>query len=996
MFPPPKPSPSGPLDTLVWHPSVFTAPDAHSLSETLPHWLAKAAARWPDRPAVLLGEQSWTYADLARRAAGLAVEIDSATSTPGPVALVQSVGLDAIASWFACAMAGRAFLLLEPDHPPARLRELIEAAACPLVLCDHATSPALEILPQVDRLIPGGRPASLPAETRLEAHDPAMIFPTSGSTGVPKLVTYSATTLQVKAQSSRRLMQVPEGARVVIAGSHANYGFLHHACVFLLSGGALCLADLRAGGFAAVLQAIDRLGARHVRFTPSMFRAMAALPQARSALRALDAVRFSGEPLLVSDLDLARSVVKPACLIQNVYGSTESALFIWSSSDRPSEPDAAAGPTVPIGRLYPLASYALVPLEGSDGDDSTGALVIRSAYHALGDFRAGEIDQTRFPPCPGRPGERLHATGDIVRRLPDGQLVHLGRDGRMVKMRGHRVFLAEIEHHLRALAGITGAAVVERVERDSPVLYAFITTDAGPGTAEACRDQLAARLPPFMLPRAVSTVSRIPLMPGGKVDYPALLAQLPERPPARPVAQAATDDHGRLVHIWDSILWTGAHAHDADFLSLGGDSLKLMTLSLEIERAFGRALPLEDFLADSTLTRLAALLDIDTGAPAVPDQAGLQVRQVWPGRRPARGIALAMPGWHGKATAVPFGRAGLFPDHDLWAADYGLGSGSMRESQRWWRVALAIVEHIRSGAIPRPRIVFGYSFGGGLAWLVSRLLAGTPHCPEFVIMVDAAPLHRLPDFRPGEASRALARVSHVEPPPTLHIRREPLAAMGFASGSTSRWQAADRIGSVIELPTIDHLEMAQRDMLVLAARGVQAFLSGQSSDVSRHLPAPDIEGVRWHQLLSGRKTVTPAALDELIERTPARLIPTRLTALLHLSGQLGQQDTARALIDAAVQGSPHSKLIQYVRHRRHRAVRMLCPQDMPGWFPSSLAALDRALAGAQTSPPRPAPRPVRLLCLAVDASRAVFTAHRHRYADRLSAWVRSRSRTGRG
>ena len=235
------------LDNLVWHPSAFKAPDLSSVAESLPKWLGKASAQWHDLPAVLFGDQCWTYADLARRAAGLALDIRRATTIPGPVALVQSLGFDAIASWFACAIAGRAFLLLEPDQPSARLWELIETAACPLVLCDRVTTKGLGDLMQLKKLIPGHHLASLQLENCLGCSEPAMIFPTSGSEGASKLIAYSSTTLQVKAQSSRRLMQIPEGARVVIAGSHGNYGFLHHAFVFLLSGGALCLKFLGTG-----------------------------------------------------------------------------------------------------------------------------------------------------------------------------------------------------------------------------------------------------------------------------------------------------------------------------------------------------------------------------------------------------------------------------------------------------------------------------------------------------------------------------------------------------------------------------------------------------------------------------------------------------------------------------------------------------------------------------------------------------------------------------
>jgi acyl-coenzyme A synthetase/AMP-(fatty) acid ligase len=964
------------LDSLVWYSSVFTPPDLQSINESLPEWLGKASAQWPDLPSVFFGGECWTYADLARRAAGLALEIRTATTLPGPVALVQSLGFDAVASWFACAIAGRAFLLLEPDQPSARLQELIETAACPLVLCDGVTTKKLADLPQVAKLIPGDHLAAPQPANCLSSSEPAMIFPTSGSEGVPKLVTYSSTTLQVKAQSSRRLMQVPEGARVVIAGSHGNYGFVHHAFVFLLSGGAICLADVRTGGFGSVLRAINESGARHVRFTPSMFRKLAGQPEARSALRELAAVRFSGEPLLSTDLILAKSVLNPECLIQNIYGSTESALFIWSSSDDQLAANAASTPTVPIGRLYPLASCAIIPLDKGAGDESSGELVIRSAFHALGDFKRGGIDQARFPPWPGNPVERTYATGDIVRRLPDGIFIHLGRTGRMIKIRGQRVFPAEIENQLRGLAGVTGAAVIERVETDEPVLYAFITTDASQDLAEAPLQYLAKRLPVFMLPRAVLSVPQLPLMPGGKVDYQRLLRQIPNRPHDNPCGQTPMGNEGRLAKIWDRILWPGAHAQDADFLSLGGDSLKLMALSLEVEREFGRGLPLEEFLADSSLGHLARLLGIARDANAPPKPEGLHVRRVWPGMQPAKGIALAMPGWLGKAPAVVFGRAGLFADHDLWAADYEQSCGTMRDSRRWWKAARSIVEQIRSGAIPPPQIIFGYSFGGGLAWLVSRLLAGTRQRPHFVVIVDAVPIHRHPSFRPRQVSKALAPLWRMEPPPTLHIRRAPIAEGGFAAGSTGLWQKQDQIHMAINLPTIDHLEMTKWEMLTLAREGVEAFFKGQCSDITIQHNVPNLPGARLHQVLSGHQLMPPGELDELMDQTPTSTDVDKLILMLHLAGLSGHGNAVKALIQAAIEAAPQRKLMHYAYFRQKRRTNHLCPNDMPAFLPARLAELDKALSRSKQPSGRLAPRLLRFALLACDLLRAAITARR--------------------
>lgn len=961
-------------DNLVWHPSDFTPPEWQSVCETLPQSLEKASKKWPERPAIAMDDQTWSYADLASRAAGIASQIEAAAHAPGPIALVQSVGFDAIASWFACALAGRAFLLLEPDHPTTRLCQLIETAGCSLVLCDQGTEASLSGLPNLNLLLPDDSHAVLQGDRGLKAIDPSMIFPTSGSTGTPKLVTYSAITLQAKAQSSKRLMQVPEGARVVIAGSHGNYGFLHHAFVFLLSGGTLCLADLKTGGFGAVLRAIEFNGALHARFTPSMFRKLAALPQASAALRKLDAVRFSGEPLLSSDLQLAQSSLKPESLIQNVYGSTESALFIWSSSD--SQAPSSAGLTVPMGRLYPLASWAIVPLRDNEKDTCTGELVIRSAFHALGDFQDGQIDQTRFPLWHVNSHERLYFTGDIVRSQPDGYLIHLGRSGRMVKLRGHRVFLAEIEQHLRALHGVTEAVVIERVEDGSSVLYGFITADTGqPLRLDPCK-QLAERLPDYMVPRTVLEVPHIHLLPGGKVDHQKLVAQLPEWKNDELDKQPTNEDACRLIEVWDSVLWPGAHTHDSDFLALGGDSLKLMALSLEIERVFGRSMPLDDFLADSTLHNLAALLDIEWGISAEPEHKGLRFRRVWPGRQPSKGIALAMPGWNGKAVAVPFGRAGLFRDYDLWAADFDFDGGTMRDSQRWWQAAQAIVERIRSGSVPAPQLIFGYSFGGGLAWLVSRLLAGTPQCPRFVVMVDSAPLHRLRSFRPNRAVRALSRIASSKSPITLHIKRTPLSGSSIVAGSTTLWRDSDQINMRINLPTIDHLEMVQRDMLALAADGVQAFLSGQCSEISVHEHVSGLKGSRLHHLLSGQGKPTTQELEKLLDNASVTCLNgDQLLTLMRLNMLHGKQERAPILIETAVRCTPQSRFMQYAQRRLERDTSFLCPSDMPNFLPASLAAVDMALAMPEASTISPAPKPLRLVCLAYDIGCAVLKAH---------------------
>lgn len=925
-------------ENLVWHETPFAKPDADRVHEALPLALARTCQLWPERTAVLHEARRFSFQDLACRAAGLAQEIQASCAAPGPVALLQSVGFDAVAAWFACAIAGRPFLLLEPGQPPHRLLELIESAACTLLVCDALTLASLPSGLAVRTMISDGRSSHLNLDEVLGADEPAMIFPTSGSTGSPKLVTYSAATLQAKVQASIALMQVPLGARVLIAGSHGNYGFLHHAMVFLLSGGTVCLADIKKWGFSALSDAVLRLEARHVRFTPSMFRNFATLPDAKDVLSCLDAVRFSGEPLLMSDIELARKILNPNCLIQNVYGSTESALFIYHCDD--TDP---VGATVPMGQIYPFSCYALRPIDESSTDIDTGELLIRSYYQALGDWKPDAIESERFPPfAPGSP-ERLYATGDLVRRLPDGQLLHLGRIGRMAKIRGQRVYLSEVENNLRSIPGVTGAAVIEDQRSSSSLLYGFITRNEA--FNEDPRKWLAHRLPDFMIPAGIEVIKTIPLLAGGKVDYKALTTRIP-----RHEAIDHNDNHEdkngyeQLCHLWDVVLWPGAHQHPSDFVALGGDSLKLMQLMLHVEKSFNKSFSADEFLVDASLYNLARLIGIENQSHANEKHMGLRFRLAWPSSTPSKGVALAVPGWGGSAIAVPFARAGLFSGHDLWAADISLPRGNILQGNSWWKTAIEIADQIKAGALPRPRIIFGYSAGGSVAWLVGRLLAASGCAPEYVLMSDSSPLHRLRAYGHRDLHRLLATSPPERMPSVIHVRRTYLAQLAIGAGNAYAWMPEDNLQFTCDIPTIDHYEMSRSEVLALAAPAVESYLRRipPASRQATSSSTPQTVGAEIYRMLHQK---APGNIDQLnkLVKHPG-LGKGHLGALLQLTLRDCRTEPASALLSELLLQHPDALILQLAKSRLCRKPSDLCPGFPPFGRLRSVAALERMLA----------------------------------------------------
>ncbi len=949
----------------IWYKSKYSLPDNELIYQSLPNCLYKIAAKSPNSTALISKGKTYSFYDLSCRAAGLSDEINEVNVSPGPVALLVSMGIDSMAAWFACSISGRSFILLEPDHPPKRLVDLISKAGCSLIICDQTTYQIIKDFSDVNILISDGRLGILVPNQGLSSNDPTIIFPTSGSTGSPKLITYSAVTILVKVFSSINLMQIPDNAIVLIAGSHGNYGFLHHALVFLLAEGTICLSDVKVGGFAVVFESIRKYGVRHVRFTPSMFRKIATLPQAIDTLKQLDGIRFSGEPLLINDLKLALSVLKPKCLIQNIYGSTESALFIWSYH---LEKVNFSDSTVPIGSIYPLASYAIKPIgDCNEGDDNYGELLISSCFHALGDLINGKINQDRFPLLEGSSNERIYATGDIVRKLPNGHLLHVGRSARMVKIRGHRVFLAEIENNLQSIEGVTNAAIVECQVGDNVILYGFITINSTSFNVEVARIKLAELLPNFMQPRNIEIVSEIPLLPGGKVDYLGLRSKIPKFSINSNANFQHDDNFNRLIHLWDSILWIGAHKYESDFITLGGDSLGLMTLIVEVERIFQKTILINEFKKNSTLRNLASILDINNFQIEIEKNEGLRTGLLLPGKHPSKGIALAMPGVGGWAPAFPFSQAGVFMDLDIWVADYLIKDGTMLQGERWWKAAKQIVENILIGKISTPTVIYGYSMGGGMAWLVSRLLIETNKSPKYVVMVDSIPLHHINSFRNSNLFGALKLVSQKPAPNTLHIRRDSLSNFKSRESSIDLWKKEDNIHKVINMPTVDHIEMINPNLLAIAAEIISDFLDNKPiPNISKpKLPVPNLHGVHIYHALNGDIKSQKIVLAEF-NKHPEKFSLDNLIALVLLLHIYKEYVISTKILSYTLEKWPKNLRIQYLLFRIKRNKNMLFYENTPSVYPLVINFIDLNLTKNIIQPVKLKPRFIRLISLSID------------------------------
>jgi thioester reductase-like protein len=287
-----------------------------------------------------------------------------------------------------------------------------------------------------------------------------------------------------------------------------------------------------------------------------------------------------------------------------------------------------------IGRPFPNTQlYILDPRHQPVPVGSIGELYIGGDGLAVGYYNRPELTAERFILSPfatvdrgsnteenHRPPSTVHRllyrTGDLARVLPDGNIICLGRVDDQVKVHGVRIELGEVETALRSLDGIHDAVVTSWLDpRGDTQLVGHVIADKGGAlTAHDLRARLRERLPEVMIPPFILFSESFPLTANGKVrraSLPVPTAAGESGPAKVPVEAPKTETEKALAKAWAAVLNidVAVIGRDSDFLDLGGHSLLMTLLVLEIRKLFKVAFSMREFFGASTLKQLSALID---------------------------------------------------------------------------------------------------------------------------------------------------------------------------------------------------------------------------------------------------------------------------------------------------------------------------------------------------------------------------------------------------
>ncbi|MBA4259966.1 MAG: hypothetical protein C0446_12440 [Chitinophaga sp.] len=597
--------------------------DREHTDKLITHLFEEQVLKTPDDLAVIHHQEQLTYRQLNERSNQLARYLRSQFNIKPDtlIAICLDRGLSMIIGILAIMKANGAYVPIDPEYPQERICYILKDIDAQLVLTQSAFLSKLQTLTSAQVLPLDSCNYSFHADSNLRtectANNLAYVIYTSGTTGKPK----GATTIH-SLLVNRLLWQKETYA----FSSHDNVlqktPFVFDVSVWelllpLIAGSRLVFAKTNGHKDAKYLyDIIESQKISKIHFVPSMLSAFLSglTVDKNKNLNCVTDVFCSGEALTVRLANQFKELF-PDVKLHNLYGPTEVAIDVSAYSDIPPNTDL-----IHIGKpINNIVFYILDKNKKPVPPGTIGELYIAAPHLNRGYLNQPTLSAEKFIRNPfatdidikqGR--TRIYKTGDLARWLLDGNVEYMGRNDFQVKIRGYRIELAEIEHALTSIDGITQSCVLNKHKNETQYLVGYlITAPQCELSDDAICNLLLKKLPDFMVPDVFIRLTCFPLTVNGKLDRKALPD--PQFTTNSVYVPPTTDLEIQVAAIWQNILKIDNIGLTDDFFKLGGNSISAICLVSQINLELGTQISVKEIYQYKTINQLLDAIQCTRG-----------------------------------------------------------------------------------------------------------------------------------------------------------------------------------------------------------------------------------------------------------------------------------------------------------------------------------------------------------------------------------------------
>jgi amino acid adenylation domain-containing protein len=715
---------------------------------------AEQVALRPDAEAVVFGAKRLTYKQLDERSNQVAHFLRSRGIAPEDrigIFMDRSAGM--IVAMLGVLKAGGAYAPIDPEYPTERLKFIAEDIAVRVVLTEQGITASL---PTSAPLIyidgpesPIADASSNPVDNQSTPESIAIVIYTSGSTGRPKAACLPHRAAVRTVRDTNHVQVTPQD-RIAQVASPSFDAALSEIWLALANGAAL--VGMRRETLLDYVKSRELIQKEKISILILNTAYVHQLGrEAPGAMQGVRKILFGGEAAEPGPIRRLLAYMGPGVLV-NGYGPAEGCVTTTCYEINHVPEDAT---TIPIGRPVSNAQvYLLDNCRQPVPIGVPGEIYIGGEGLARGYWNRPELTAERFLPdtFSGKPGGLLYRTGDIARMRGNGEFEFIGRVDEQVKIRGHRIELAEVREAILSHADVN--QVFLRVREDQPGdkrLVAYVTLRNNLASApDLLRGHVKNKLPAHMVPASFIVVDSIPLTTNGKVDWRALPAP-GARPDLRTSYTAAGDDLERtLVKIWQELLLVDNVGIHDNFFELGGHSLLAARLVAEIEKATVHNIPVAVLFEAPTIAQLVKKLRRGTYESAWSPLVQLVAPPSEAKTDPffcVHSLGANLVSFH-KIASLLRGDRGIYG-----LQPHGL-DGKQKPLDTVEAIARAYLAEIRKKQPHGPYHIGGICLGGVIAYEMAQQLQAAEETVAPIICMDS--------FAPGELQYLHARSNLLE------------------------------------------------------------------------------------------------------------------------------------------------------------------------------------------------------------------------------------------